>query len=346
MVGELARAPREGATHSSGIQSTGAGKLLAIVTNHLALARPAAAGLLLLLALGSPSNAAAQRALLIQTDFGLAEGSIAEMKGVAFSVDRSLRVFDLTHLIPPYDVWEAAVRLHQTAPYWPAGTVFVSIVDPGVGTDRKAVVVLSKTGHLFVGPDNGTFTFIAEKLGIEAVRQIDETAHRLPGSDRSHTFHGRDIFAYTGAKLAAGLIDFTGVGRELGAEVVELPHLAPAIKGRSVVGTVVTLDQPFGNVWTNIRSGLLDSLGVVEGDTLGVAIRQGEVLRFQGRLPFVKSFGAVRAGQPLAYLNSLLDLAFALNLQSFAARYRIGRGPGWRVEVTAPRSTRRQGRPN
>src|SRR5512134_2165803 len=79
-------------------------------------------------------SARAQGALLIQTDFGLAEGSIAEMKGVAYSVDRNLRIFDLTHLIPPYDVWEAAVRLQQTAPYWPAGTVFVSIVDPGVGT--------------------------------------------------------------------------------------------------------------------------------------------------------------------------------------------------------------------
>jgi len=290
---------------------------------------------ILLLAAGDP--AFGQRALLIQTDFGLAEGSIAEMKGVAFSVDRDLRVYDLTHLIPPYDVWEAAVRLQQTAPYWPSGTVFVSIVDPGVGTDRKAVVVRSRTGHLFVGPDNGTFTFIAEKLGIETVRQIDETTNRLPGSDRSHTFHGRDIFAYTGARLAAGLIEFEQVGRELGAEVVELPHLAPIVSGRTVAGSILTLDQPFGNVWTNIRAGLLDSMGVVLGDTLDVTIRQGARLRFQGRLPFLKSFGAVGTKQPLGYLNSLLDLAFALNQDSFASRYAIGRGPGWRVDVTVRR---------
>jgi S-adenosylmethionine hydrolase len=286
---------------------------------------------------GLPGSIQAQRALLIQTDFGLAEGSIAEMKGVAFAVDRSLRVFDLTHLIPPYDVWEAAVRLQQTAPYWPSGTVFVSIVDPGVGTDRKAVVVRSRTGHFFVGPDNGTFTFIAEKLGIDAVRQIDETVNRLPGSDRSHTFHGRDIFAYTGARLAAGLIEFEQVGPDLGARVVELSHLAPAIAGRTITGSILTLDQPFGNVWTNIRAGVLDSLGAAVGDTLAVVIRQGSVVRFQGRLPFVRSFGAVATGKPLAYLNSLLDLAFAVNLGSFATRHRIGRGPLWRVVVMVGR---------
>lgn len=305
--------------------------------------RVVAAGLVALSIGLAPSFASAQRALLIQTDFGLAEGSIAEMKGVAFTVDRNLRVFDLTHLIPPYDVWEAAVRLQQTAPYWPAGTVFVSIVDPGVGTDRKAVVVRSRTGHYFVGPDNGTFTFIAEKLGIEAVRQIDETVNRLPGSDRSHTFHGRDIFAYTGARLAAGLIEFDQVGPDLGATVVELAHLAPTVVGPTVTGSILTLDQPFGNVWTNIRAGVLDSLGVAVGDTLEVVIRQGTLIRFQGRLPFVRSFGAVGAGKPLAYLNSLLDLAFAVNVGSFAARHGIGRGPSWRVVVTVGRRSGKGG---
>lgn len=289
-------------------------------------------GTALLIAL-APPPAAAQRALLLQTDFGLAEGSIAEMKGVAFSVSRDLRVFDLTHLIPPYDIWEAAVRLRQTAPYWPAGTVFVSIVDPGVGTDRKAVVVRSKTGHFFVGPDNGTFTFVSETLGIDAVRQIDETAHRLPGSDRSHTFHGRDIFAYAAAKLAAGQIDFEEVGPDLGARVVALPHAAPTVAGKAITGSVLTLDMPFGNVWTNIPSGALDSAGVRLGDTVSVVIRQGSLVRYRGRIPLVRSFGAVRKGQPLAYLNSLLDLAFALNQDNFARRFNVGRGGTWAVEV-------------
>lgn len=279
---------------------------------------------------------ASQPALLLQTDFGLAEGSIAEMKGVAFSVDRNLRIFDLTHLIPPYDVWEAAVRLQQAAPFWPTGTVFVSIVDPGVGTARRAVVVQSKTGHFFVGPDNGTFTFVAERLGIAAVREIDETINRLVGSERSHTFHGRDIFAYTGARLAAGAIDFEGVGPLVAGGVVELPHAAPVAVGSVIRGTILALDQPFGNVWTNIRAGVLDSAGVRLGDSLAVTIRSGGTIRFQGRLPFVKSFGAVGRDRPLAYLDSLLDLAFALNQASFASRYRVGRGAEWQVEVVVP----------
>ena len=279
---------------------------------------------------------ASQPALLLQTDFGLAEGSIAEMKGVAFSVDRNLRIFDLTHLIPPYDVWDAAVRLQQAAPFWPTGTVFVSIVDPGVGTARRAVVVQSKTGHFFVGPDNGTFTFVAERLGIAAVREIDETINRLVGSERSHTFHGRDIFAYTGARLAAGVIDFEGVGPLVAGGVVELPHAAPVAVGSVIRGTILALDQPFGNVWTNIRAGVLDSAGVRLGDSLAVTIRSGGTIRFQGRLPFVKSFGAVGRDRPLAYLDSLLDLAFALNQASFASRYRVGRGAEWQVEVVVP----------
>ncbi len=279
---------------------------------------------------------ASQHALLLQTDFGLAEGSIAEMKGVAFSVDRNLRIFDLTHLIPPYGVWEAAVRLQQAAPFWPTGTVFVSIVDPGVGTARRAVVVQSQTGHFFVGPDNGTFTFVAERLGIAAVREIDETFNRLVGSERSHTFHGRDIFAFTGARLAAGVIDFEGVGPLVAGGVVELPHAAPIANGPVIRGTILALDQPFGNVWTNIRAGVLDSAGVRLGDSLAVTIRSGGRIRFQGRMPFVKSFGAVGRDRPLAYLDSLLDLAFALNQASFANRYRVGRGAEWQVEVVVP----------
>lgn len=290
----------------------------------------------LMLAAGAARPASAQRALVIQTDFGLAEGAIAEMKGVAMSVDPGLRIFDLTHLIPPYDIWEAAIRLQQTAGYWPAGTVFVSIVDPGVGTPRKAVVVRSRSGHYFVGPDNGTFTFVAKSLGIEAVREIDEAVNRLPGSNRSYTFHGRDIFAYTAARLAAGIIDFDGVGPDRGTEVVSLPVVEPGQSGRTLAGTVLTLDQPFGNVWSNIGAAWVDRAGIKAGDRLEVVIREGNVVRFRGTAPYVKSFGDVPRGAPLVYLNSLLNLAVALNQGNFALRYHVGRGPGWRIEVSAP----------
>ncbi len=290
---------------------------------------------------GAAHPAWGQHALVLQSDFGLAEGSVAEMKGVAFTVDRNLRIFDLTHLIPPFDIWEAAVRLQQVASFWPAGTVFVSIVDPGVGTARRSVVVRSKTGHLFVGPDNGTFTFVAERLGVESVREIDETVNRLAGSERSHTFHGRDIFAYTGARLAAGAIDFERIGPVIPDPVVALAHLAPAADGTTVRGTVLAIDKPFGNVWTNIRVGVLDSAGVKLGDTLNVTIRSRGAIKFQGRLPFVKSFGAVAKGRALAYIDSLLDLAFALNQANFAARYQIERGSDWQVEISSGQPKRR-----
>ncbi len=161
----------------------------------------------------------ADNALILQTDFSLKDGAVSAMKGVAFGVDHNLKIFDLTHEIPPYNIWEGAYRLYQTASYWPQGSVFVSVVDPGVGTDRKSVVLKTKNGQYFVSPDNGTLTLVAESLGIESVRQIDEKTNRLKGSEKSYTFHGRDVYAYTGARLASGAITFEQVGPELPAKL-------------------------------------------------------------------------------------------------------------------------------
>ena len=160
--------------------------------------------------------------LVIQTDFGTKDGAVAAMKGVAVSVSPTLAIYDLSHENTPFDVWEAAYRLKQTAEFWPAGTVFVSVVDPGVGTARKSVVLQTKTGHFFVSPDNGTLTLVAAELGIAAVREIDETKHRRKGSENSYTFHGRDVYAYTGAQLAAGVSRFEDIGPLLAPKVVEL----------------------------------------------------------------------------------------------------------------------------
>src|SRR5476649_1453648 len=126
---------------------------------------------------------AEDHALVLQADFGLKDGAVAAMRGVAVGVSPQIRLFDLSHENTPFDIWEAAYRLKQTAPFWPAGTVFVSVIDPGVGTERKSVVLKTKSGHLFVSPDNGTLTLIAEELGIEAVREIDETKNRRRGSE-------------------------------------------------------------------------------------------------------------------------------------------------------------------
>jgi hypothetical protein len=282
-----------------------------------------------------PLPLAAQDALVLQTDFGLSEGSVAEMKGVAFTVSRTTPIFDLTHNIPAFDIFEAAVRLRQAIPTWPAGTVFVSVVDPGVGTSRRAVVARTRGGHLIVTPDNGTLTLVADILGITDLRQIDEKRHRLPGSERSHTFHGRDVFVYVGALLASGQMPFDSVGPWIAPAPVRLPYSAAVRDGLRLRGAVIALDRPYGNVWTNIPVALVDQAGYKLGDTLHVVIQQGGLPVFEENIPYVASFGAVSEDRPLVYLNSMLEVGLALNLRDFAARY--GVKPGATVELAPPR---------
>src|ERR1700685_2732148 len=141
--------------------------------------------------------AAQNKIVVFQSDFGLKDGAVSEMKGVAMGVSPELKLFDLTHEIPAYNIWDAAYRLQQTVPYWPAGTVFVSVVDPGVGTARKSVVLKTTTGQFIVTPDNGTLTLVAETLGIGEIREIDEQVNRRPESRNSYTFHGRDVYSFT-----------------------------------------------------------------------------------------------------------------------------------------------------
>ena len=275
------------------------------------------ATLFLLTCLGS-SSAYADNALILQTDFSLKDGAVSAMKGVAFGVDHNLKIFDLTHEIPPYNIWEGAYRLYQTASYWPQGSVFVSVVDPGVGTDRKSVVLKTKNGQYFVSPDNGTLTLVAQTLCIDSVREIDEKANRLKGSEKSYTFHGRDVYAYTGARLASGAITFEQVGPELPAKVVELSYQkAKATKGE-VKGNIPILDIQYGNVWSNISDELLKQAGIKLNDTLCVTISEGSQQKYAGKMPYVASFGDVPEGQPMVYLNSLLNVSVALNMDNFA----------------------------
>ncbi|WP_341842229.1 S-adenosyl-l-methionine hydroxide adenosyltransferase family protein [Chitinophaga caseinilytica] len=287
-----------------------------------------------------PAIAFAQRALVLQTDFGLKDGAVAAMKGVAFGVSPALPVFDLTHEIPPYNIWEAAYRLYQTAAYWPAGTVFVSVIDPGVGSSRKSVVLKTKSGHYFVTPDNGTLTLVAEHLGLDAIREIDESRNRLPGSGQSYTFHGRDVYAYTGARLAAGKIPFDSVGPRLPDSVVTIPYQKAQVSGNKILGNIPILDVQYGNVWTNIGEKELNLLDVHYGDILKISIYKGTSFRYQATMPFVTTFSAVSPGNLLAYTNSLLQLSIAVNEDSFAYKYQIGSGADWRIEVEKVKKAR------
>jgi S-adenosylmethionine hydrolase len=271
--------------------------------------------------------------IVLQTDFGVKDGAVSAMKGVCMQVDKNLQVFDLTHEIPAYNIWEAALRLEQTAKYWPKGTVFVSVVDPGVGSSRKAVVLQTKNGYYFVGPDNGTFTFIAEQMGIAAVKEIDEKINRLPGSENSYTFHGRDVFAYTAARLASGKIKFEQVGKLQQAAVVMLSYQKPVLEKGKLKGTITVLDVQYGNVWSNISESLIKKAGIGINDTVAVTIYHDNKIVYSGRMPYVNTFSAVPEQHVLGYLNSSLNFSVALNIGSFAERYKISSGPGWRIEV-------------
>ncbi|MBY0482410.1 MAG: S-adenosyl-l-methionine hydroxide adenosyltransferase family protein [Chitinophagaceae bacterium] len=276
---------------------------------------------------------AQNKIVVFQSDFGLKDGAVSAMKGVAMSVSSDLKLYDLTHEIPAYNIWEAAYRLEQTVPYWPAGTVFVSVVDPGVGTDRKSVVVKTKTGHFIVTPDNGTLTLIASSLGIAERREINESVNRRNGSQKSYTFHGRDVYAFTAAKLASGTISYEQVGDLLANDVVKIPYQKAVKEGNILKGNISILDIQYGNVWTNIPSELVQEIGLKFGQNLSVRIYRKGIKVWEGLAPYSETFGAVARGKALSYLNSLMQLSFALNMDSFAKLYHIGSGNEWSVTV-------------
>ncbi len=272
--------------------------------------------------------------LVYQTDFGLVDGAVSAMYGVAYCVDPELKIHDLTHDITPYNIWEASYRLIQTLVYWPEGTVFVSVVDPGVGSDRKSVVVKTKSGRYIVTPDNGTLTHVIRLEGIEAVREIDENINRLPRSGESYTFHGRDVYAYTGARLAAGVIDFAGVGPELPIDsLVSLPIVEPHLEGNAVCGTIDVLDVRFGSLWTNIPRTMFLQTGIQYGDRVSITIENDTRCVYRNIILFAKSFAEVYVGEALAYVNSLDCVAVAINQGSFARAYNIGTGNSWRIRI-------------
>ena len=272
--------------------------------------------------------------LVYQTDFGLVDGAVSAMYGVAYSVNPQLRIHDLTHDITPFNIWEASYRLIQTINYWPEGTVFVSVVDPGVGSDRKSIVVKTNSGRYIVTPDNGTLTHVIRLEGIQAAREIDEHINRLPRSGESYTFHGRDVYAYTGARLASGIIDFEGVGPELPVEsLMSLPIVEPQIEGNTLRGTIDVLDVRFGSLWTNIPRTLFLQTGVQYGDRVSITIENDTRCVYRNIILYARSFADVYVGEALAYVNSLDCVAVAINQGSFARAYNIGTGNSWRITI-------------
>lgn len=279
----------------------------------------------------------ARAPLVLLTDFGTQDGAVSAMKGVAYSVSQDLLISDLSHENP--SIFVGAYRLYQAEQFWPADTVFVAVVDPGVGTARLSVVLKTRTGHLFVGPNNGLLSMVAERDGILGLRQIDERVNRRKGSDDSHTFHGRDVFAYTGARLAAGVITFEQVGPALPAQsLITMPYRRPEHSGAMVKGIIPVLDVQFGNVWTNIPKSLFDELRIPLGAPVHVRIFHDKQLVDDVVAPYQRTFGDVPAGKPLVYVNSLLNIAVAIDQGSYAAAHKIDSGPDWFIELGAARA--------
>ena len=271
--------------------------------------------------------------VVFMSDFGTVDGAVSAMHGVADEVCHSLRLEDLTHEIPQFNIWEASYRLIQTIPYWAPGTVFVSVVDPGVGSDRESVAVLTKSGHIIVTPDNGTLSHIAAGIGILERRRISETTNRLKDSQRSYTFYGRDVYAYTGAKLAAGLISFDEVGPLLEDRVVMLDIADPVVTGSSIKGSIDILDTRYGSLWTNIPDTLFMK-NFSYGEDVYVTISYRDRVVYGRRLRICRNFTEVGKGEALVYINSLLHVGVAVSQGSFSSEYGIGTGEGWRIAFT------------
>lgn len=282
----------------------------------------------------SELSTAQNKIVVFQSDFGLKDGAVSAMKGVAMGVSPDLKLYDLTHEIPAYNIWEAAFRLEQTARYWPAGTVFVSVVDPGVGTTRKSVVLRTKSGQFIVTPDNGTLTLVSQSLGIDQIREIDEAVNRRKDSQKSYTFHGRDVYAFTAARLAAGVITFEQVGPLLPKKVVTLSYQKPLLSANTLKGNIAILDVQYGNVWTNISDSLFNQLKPKYGEVFHTVIFHNSKQVYVVDAPYCRTFGAVAKGKPLVYLNRLLQYSLALNQGNFAAAYHVRSGSGWSVAVT------------
>lgn len=259
--------------------------------------------------------------LVLQTDFGLTTGFVCSMYGVIKRIDDSLNIYDLNHEIRPFDMKQASFLLADTIPYWTPGTVFVSVVDPGVGTSRRSCVAKLNNGSYVVTPDNGTLTAIADQ--IEEVRQIDERVNRLPGSEKSGTFHGRDVYAYCAARLAAGVIDFAGVGPAYPASECVRFHFSEGTVAKGLAeGQIGGCLKHFGGVSSNIAVAAFEQTGIALGDMTHVAItKNGETL-FDQNVLYHRSFGYVEIGDPILYNGSTTPyLSLGLNQRSFAQRY-------------------------
>ena len=266
------------------------------------------------------ANGAAQKyppTIVFMTDFGVLDDSVAICRGVMYGIMPDVRIVDLTHQVTPFSIFDGARYLFGATPYYPAGTVFVVVVDPTVGSARKAIVAHSKRGQYFVLPDNGVITLVEQRDGIDAVREITNPEWMI-GGKLSSTFHGRDIFSPVGAHVARG-DDWAKVGPEIPVkDLVRLDLKIATIDEHGLNASVIATDGPFGNLVTNVDGSDFLKLGYQRGQEVSVKVGDKEL-----KMKFVKTFSDVPVGDSLLYIDSRGHLGLALNQKNFAETYGI-----------------------
>jgi S-adenosylmethionine hydrolase len=263
----------------------------------------------------SAASTATHASIVFMTDFGTANDAVAICKAVMLGIAPDVRIMDITHQVTPYSIGEAARFLSGVTPYYPAGTVFVAVIDPGVGTSRKAVIVKTKKGQYFVLPDNGLITTVLERDGLDSAREITNPGWMI-GDKVSSTFHGRDIFSPAGAHLAAGW-DYTLAGPEV-SQLVRLTPEVATITNEGIEGQVIGLDDPFGSLISDILGDDFRKLGYVFGDKVTVQLDKKPFT-----LAYEKTFMDVPVGEPLLYQDSRGRIGLAVNQGNFSQVHKI-----------------------
>jgi S-adenosylmethionine hydrolase len=263
----------------------------------------------------APGQPGAHPTIVFMTDFGTANDAAAICKAVILSIAPDARIMDITHQVTPYSIEEGSRYLEAVTPYYPAGTAFLVVVDPGVGTSRKAVVVKSKKGQYFVLPDNGLVTPVLDRDGLDAAREITNPDWMIQ-APISSTFHGRDIFSPVAAHLAAGG-DFSLVGPVL-PQLVRLNPKTSTTTDKGIQGDIIGIDDPFGSLITDIPGDEFRKLGYRLGDKIFLEINKKSVV-----LPYVKTFMEVPVGDALLYIDSRGRVGLAINQGSYSRKFNI-----------------------
>jgi S-adenosylmethionine hydrolase len=283
--------------------------------------------LIALAAIPPASGQAPLRTIGFLTDFDVKDDAVGICKAVMDGVSPGVRIIDITQQVTPFDIEEGARFLAGSAPYFPSNAVFVAVVDPGVGSARKAIIAQSKVGQFFVLPDNGLLTLVADRDGIAAAREITNPAWMI-GAALSSTFHGRDIFSPAGAHLARG-DDWTTAGPLLDiTKLVRLQIQSATIDAAGLHGKVLGVDGPFGNLVLNIPAEIFARLGYAIGDPVPVVLGGHEY-----RFPLVKTFSDVAVGAPLFYIDSRGRLSLGINQRNFSETYKVS--PGTQLVIAA-----------